>query len=178
MSGRFRSLTASEIDVRVSNVNGKGCSLLLYKTARTDSTLLDETVGPENWQCRFYEVEGVTYCSLGIRVEREDGSHDWVWKDDAGSAGSIEEEKSTASSAFKRAGFKWGVGKELYTAPFIWVPSDRCDVRQGQNGRFQCFDRFHVEKVRVEDGRITGLSIWNDQKGVRAFVWKEQGKDS
>ena len=173
MSGKFRNLTRDEIEVRVSQVNEKGCSCLLYKTARTDSTILDETVGPENWQCRFYEVAGVTYCSLGIRTT----DNEWVWKDDAGAAGSIEEEKSTASSAFKRAGFKWGLGKELYSAPFIWIPASAINIRQGRNGKYQCFDRMIVEKVRIEDGRITGLSIWNETKACRCFVWQLERRE-
>lgn len=178
MSGMFRTLRADEIEVRVAAVRENGVQLLLYKTARTDSTILDETVGSENWQCRFYEVAGATYCSLGVRFRHDDGTSEWIWKDDAGSEGNIEKEKSTASSAFKRAGFKFGIGKELYTAPFIWVPADRCEIRPGKNGRPQCFDRFHVEKVRIEDGRITAISIWNDRKACRAFVWQEQPKNA
>lgn len=173
MSRMFRDLRADEIEVRVASVTAKGASLLLYKDARCDMRILDETLGPGSWQKRFHAAKDTLFCEVGIEI---DGS--WVWKADAGSPSNQEAEKGEASDAFKRACFNWGIGRELYTAPFIWVPSDRCDVRQGQNGRWQCYDRFHVEKVRVEDGRITGLSIWNDKKGVRAFVWKEQGKDS
>lgn len=169
---RFRDLRADEIECRVSTASDKGTSLLLYKTARTDANILDETVGPENWQCRFYEVAGVTFCSLGIKAQGCDGATEWVWKDDSGSAGNIEEEKSKASDCFKRAGFKWGIGRSLYTAPFIWVPADRCNIRQGRNGRPACFDHFRVEKIRIEGGRITGLSIWNETKACRAFVWQ------
>lgn len=71
----------------------------------------------------------------------------------------------------KRAGFMLGIGRELYTAPFIWVPADKCNVKQGKNGRFQCYDNFRCEKVRIESGQITGLSIYNDTKGCRAFVF-------
>ena len=52
----FRTLHADEIECRVGSVSeGKGCSLLMYKNARVDMTLLDEVVGPENWQ-RSHEV--------------------------------------------------------------------------------------------------------------------------
>lgn len=173
MSRMFRDLRADEIEVRVASVTEKGTSLLLYKDARCDMRILDETLGPGCWQKRFYTAKDTLFCEVGIEI---DGA--WVWKADAGSPSNQEAEKGEASDAFKRACFNWGIGRELYTAPFVWVPSDRCDVRQGKNGRFQCFDRFHVEKVRIEDGRITGLSIWNDRRGVRAFVWQEQGKNS
>lgn len=70
----------------------------------------------------------------------------------------------------KRAAFKWGIGRELYTAPFIWVPKDKCNVKQGRNGKPTCFDKFSVEKIEVVDGRIAKVSIWNDTTGKRCFV--------
>lgn len=108
---KFRELRADEIECRVGTVskNGTGLSLLLYKTSRTDQDILDETVGPENWQCKFYECKGTLFCSTGIRVERDDGSHEWVWKDDAGSPSNMEAAKGEASDARKRSGFAWGM---------------------------------------------------------------------
>lgn len=64
-----------------------------------------------------------------------------------------------------------GIGRELYTAPFIWVPAEKCNVKQGKNGRMQCYDNFRCEKVRIESGQITGLSIYNDTNGCRAYVF-------
>ncbi len=71
----------------------------------------------------------------------------------------------------KRAGFMLGIGRELYTAPFIWVPTGMCDIKQGKNGRPACYDKFRCEKVRIESGQITGLSIYNDTKSLRAYVY-------
>lgn len=185
---RFRDLRADEMECRVSTASEKGCSLLIYKTARTDANILDETVGPENWQCKFYEAGGILFCSLGINVtgcagslEMKDGQINrydpmWVWKDDSGSAGNIEAEKSTASDCFKRAGFKWGIGRPLYTAPFIWVPAELCNIRTGRNGKPTCYDHFRVEKVRIDGGFITGLSIWNDSKKCRAFTYVDDSR--
>ena len=102
----FRNLKAEEIEVRVSRCNNWGVDLLLYKTARVDADILDETVGPDNWQCKFYEHKGTMFCSLGIRIQREDGTTEWVWKDDAGSPSNMESVKGEASDAFKRAAFK------------------------------------------------------------------------
>lgn len=168
---RFRDLRADEIEVRVAQCSPKGCSLLLYKTARTDANILDETVGPENWACKFYSIDGVLFCSIGIRIARDDGTYEWVWKDDCGTAGNIEKEKSTASDCFKRAGFKWSIGRELYSAPFCWVNSQNCNIKQGNNGKYQCYDRFSCEKIKIEDGVITGLAIRNDTINRRVLVW-------
>ena len=165
----FRSLRADEINVRVSQCSERGVSLLLYKTARTDADILDETVGPENWTCRFYEINGVLFCSLGVKY-KQDG--DFVFKDDCGSEGNIEKEKSTASDAFKRSGFKHGIGRELYTAPFIWVPADKCNIKPGKNSKAQCYDDFSVEKIETQDGKIQKISIWNDTTDRRVFVKK------
>ena len=73
----------------------------------------------------------------------------------------------------KRACFKWGIGRELYTAPFIWVPAEKCNIKQGKNGKFTCYDRFRVAKVAIEGGRIRGLRIVNAKTGAIAFSWKE-----
>lgn len=101
---KFRALRADEVECRIGQIskNGNGLSLLLYKDARSDMNILDETVGPDNWQCKFYEHKGTLFCSTGIRVKREDGSHDWVWKDDAGSPSNMEAAKGEASDALTK----------------------------------------------------------------------------
>jgi hypothetical protein len=171
---KFRDLTAEEIEVRVSRVTNAGVELLLYKDSRCDMRILDETVGPENWQNEFYECKGTLFCKVGILVPRGEQFREWVWKDNAGAPSNMEAQKGEASDAFKRACFTWGIGRELYTSPRIFVYADKCDkIQQGKNGKMQCYDRFHVEKVRIEDGQITGLSIWNDTTGHRCFVWQK-----
>lgn len=171
----FRSLKPDEVECRVQSVKQNGCSILLYKTARVDASVLDETVGPENWQCRFYDVNGATYCSLGIRVTRGarmtlESYDEWVWKDDAGSEGTIEKEKSTASSAFKRAGFKWGIGRELYSSPFLWIPESACRI-QNARGKYVCYDRFSVADMSVRDGKIVYLKIYNETLHRVCYEW-------
>lgn len=171
---KFRDLKAEEIEVRVSRVFDAGVELLLYKDSRCDMRILDETVGPENWQNRFYECKGTLFCKVGINVCRDAGTgyHEWVWKDNAGAPSNMEAQKGEASDAFKRACFTWGIGRELYTSPRIFVYADKCEkIQPGKNGKMQCYDQFRVEKVRIEDGQITGLSIWNDTTGHRCFTW-------
>ena len=171
---QFRDLTADDIEVRVQSVKQNGVILLLYKTARTDMSILDETVGAENWQDKFYEVKGIMFCSIGINANYENPElpDRWIWKSDAGTESNQDAEKGNASDARKRAGFAWGIGRELYTSPLIWVKADKCNI---QNGK--CYDRFAVEKIAIESKKIVGLSIINNSiksdniKDKRCFVW-------
>ena len=167
--GLFRALEPSDIECRVGVCKENGVSLLLYKTARVDADILDERFGPMGWQCNFEDHKGTLFCNVGIMAE--DGS--WVWKGDAGAPSNMEAEKGEASDAFKRACFKWGIGRELYSAPFIWVPSERCEIARGRNDKFMCRTRFSVAKVAVEDGRLTGIRIVNADTGTVVYSWKE-----
>lgn len=165
---KFRLLRADEIECRVSSCNDKGVSLLLYKTARTDANLLDETVGSENWENDFKVVDGVLYGGIGIYDQTMDR---WVWKWDAGTESNTEAEKGRASDAFKRAGFKHGIGRELYTSPFIWIPAANCEITE-RNGRKTCYDRFRVVEIGYNDkNEVNRLLICNDSKGVDVFTF-------
>ena len=142
----FPLLKASEIEVRIGTFNKdkSKCSLLLYKTARVDANVLDKVVGQFNWQKKFYELKGNIYCSVGIY---DDERKEWVWKDDCGKESQTEAEKGEASDAFKRAGFAWGIGRELYTAPMIWVDNN--------GGYYEC------SKIEYKDGEISYVEIIN-----------------
>ena len=168
----FRDIRADEIECRVQSVKKNGLFLLLYKDARTDQNILDETVGPENWACRFYEQKGILFCEVGINTNflNPELPDRWVWKADGGSESLTEAEKGACSDARKRAGFSWGIARELYTTPFIFIPSSKCDITEGG----KCFDKFEVEKIRIEGKRITALAIKNVTKGCRAFVWQKE----
>ena len=173
----FRFLTADEIEVKVKQVKENGLVCLLYKTARTDMDLLDETVTPANWENDYREIKGNLYAGIGIR--QADGSMVWKW--DCGiesrEDGEGNEKKGEASDAFKRAGFRWGIGRELYTSPFILINPDKAEIKPNSFGgktTFKCFDKFSVEKIAYDEntGRIIGLAIRNDSKNCRAFVWQ------
>ena len=172
---KFRDLRADEIECRVQSVkensdpSRSGLVLLLYKDARTDMNILDETVGSANWQDKFYEHKGILFCSLGINTNYSNSElpDRWIWKDDAGVESNTEAEKGNASDARKRAGFAWGIGRELYTAPFTWIPAEKCNIKNGK-----CYDKFIVEKIVIENKQIVALAIWNTTKNCRAFVWQ------
>ena len=167
---KFRDLRADEIECRVQSVKENGLVLLLYKDARVDMNILDETVGSENWQNKFYEHKGILFCSLGINTnfDKPDLPDRWVWKDDAGVESNTEAEKGNASDARKRAGFAWGIGRELYTAPFTRIPADKYNIKNGK-----CSDKFVVEKIIIENKQIVALAIYNTTKGCRASVWQK-----
>ena len=153
---KFRLLRADEIECRISEISKKGTSLnlLLYKTARTDADLLDEAVGSENWENDFKLVDGVLYGGIGIRCGDR-----MVWKWDAGTESNTEAEKGRASDAFKRAGFKHGIGRELYSAPRITIYNDKCSIKD-VNGKWKCYDLFEVAEITYdEQERINGLVI-------------------
>lgn len=159
---KFRDLRADEIECRVQSVKENGLVLLLYKDARVDMNILDETVGSSNWQREHYECKGNLFCRVGIRGD------EWVWKSDCGTESNTEAQKGEASDSFKRACFNWGIGRELYTSPFTWIPADKCNIKNGK-----CYDKFVVEKIIIENKQITALAIWNTTKNCRAFVWQK-----
>ena len=169
---KFRALRADEIDCRVSTVTNKGVSLLLYKDARCDMNILDETVGPENWQRRHSRDNANCIVSIW-----DDQKEMWVEKEDTGTESNTEKEKGLASDSFKRACFNWGIGRELYTAPFIWVDAGSCkidslgtDKRSGKE-KFTCMDRFEVAVIGYDENRcISKLSVRNASR--RAIVYK------
>lgn len=176
---KFRELEASEIECRIGQISksGKGLTLLLYKNARTDADILDETVGPENWQCDFYEQKGTLFCKVGINVCRDAGTgyHEWVWKADAGSPSNMEAQKGEASDAFKRACYKWGIGRALYSSPFIWIDSKNCKIKEGSDGRRRCYDTFSVAKIKYHEGEIVGLAIRNDDSCRIVYTYVRDG---
>lgn len=156
MNPMFRDLTADEIEVRVASVTPKGVSLLLYKDARVDQNILDETVTPWNWM-RSHSRDNAN-CTVSIWDEKK---QQWISKEDTGVESFTEKEKGLASDSFKRACFNWGIGRELYTAPFIWVKKEDCTKHEQKDGKWKCGDSFVVESISIKDKRIVDISIKN-----------------
>ena len=157
----FRLLNPDEIECRVQQVNSRYVKLLLYKTARTDAALLDETVGSMNW-CNDYKIiDGKMYCGIGIRDKE---TLQWVWKWNCGVESNMEAAKGEASDALKRAGFLWGCGTELYSAPDISVPIERTTAKDGR-----CYDNFEVTSITYDNAQninslvisLNGEPVWN-----------------
>lgn len=165
---KFRYLEAEDIECRVNTVSEKGCSLLLYKDARCDMKILDETVGAENWQRSHELINGNLFCNVSI-YDEDKGI--WVTKQDVGTESYTEKEKGQASDAFKRACFNWGIGRELYTAPFIWINADSVTLKEKprQNGQYTTYDKFRVTQIVVIEGEIKALAIKNDSLNKMVF---------
>lgn len=163
----FRKLQADEIDCRVGTATEKGVSLLMYKDARVDMRLLDEVVGCMNWKREHEIINGNLYCTVSIynAVTKE-----WVSKQDVGVESNTEKEKGQASDAFKRACFNWGIGRELYTCPFIWVTLRDDEWRFGTNGKKSPKTSFKVTDIEYQDDKVSYLRIVDD-KGMERFKW-------
>lgn len=170
---KFRDLTANEIEVRASRITNAGVELLLYKDARTDMSILDETFGMTGWRNSYQSINGELFCTIEIWDAEKS---QWIAKQSNGTPSNMEAEKGRASDACKRACFMLGIGRELYTAPRIFVYADKCrKIQQGKNGKMQCYDHFSVAKIKVVDGRIVGLAIRNDDTGKVVFTHVEDG---
>ena len=160
MGRLFRFLRADEIDCRIGSITDSGLSLLLYKDARCDMNILDETFGPFGWQ-RHHSRDNAN-CIVSVYDEQKG---EWIEKEDTGTESNTEALKGIASDSFKRACFNWGIGRELYTAPFIWITASNCKI---ENKR--CKDKFRVVEIGYnERGEINRLLISNDTKGVDVF---------
>ena len=150
----FRLLRADEIDVRVSQVTEKNVMLLLYKDARCDMNILDETVGPMNWKREH--LRDNANCIVSIW---DDDKKQWIGKEDTGTESNTEAEKGLASDSFKRACFNWGLGRELYTAPSLFFPLEKTKAKKNTQGRWQCYDRFVVTEINYDGRQITSVKI-------------------
>ncbi|MBR1677298.1 MAG: hypothetical protein IJ706_08325 [Clostridia bacterium] len=165
----FRKLTAEEIDARVATVSDKGCSLLLYKDARVDQNILDETFGIFGWQRRHEIIGDNLYCTVSVK-NPETG--EWVSKQDVGTESYTEKEKGQASDSFKRACFNLGIGRELYTAPFIWINAGDVNIVKGNNGKPTTYDRFYVTDIGYDErGAINYLVIYKQKPNVKVYTY-------
>lgn len=95
-----------------------GCECVAYIDARQVMDLLDDVMGPGNWQDEYRNVAGNVYCDLSIRIGDE-----WVSKSDCGTESTFESAKGQASDAFKRAAVKWGIGRFLYRLDSVRLKS-------------------------------------------------------
>ena len=159
----IRLLQADEIECRTGVVNEKGLSLLLFKDARVDQRILDEIFTPFGWKRTHQNIEGNLYCTVEVwDAEKKQ----WIAKQDVGVSGRWEKEKAEASDSFKRACFNWGIGRELYSAPFIWVPNGVARIEKKKDA-YTTPDHFSVHSISYNGQReITGLVIINNKGQV------------
>lgn len=178
----IRLLRADEIECRIAVIKENGISLLLYKDARVDQRILDEVFGPFGWKRSHESIDGNLYCTVSIR---DSETKEWIDKQDVGTSGYAEQEKSQASDSFKRACFNVGIGRELYSAPFIWIPKEMLNIQKREENRggkkeekLYCNDRFSVSEIAYDDNRAIAYLVIVNDKGKEVFRWaaKTKGK--
>ena len=176
MEYKFRTLKAEEIDCRVSQIASNWLTLLLYKDARVDQNILDETVGCMNWQKSYLRENANCIVSLWDEDKKQ-----WVSKEDTGTESFSEAEKGLASDSFKRACFNWGIGRELYTSPSIIIFPRQDMAKKGQdseffekgvdskgNPKYDTKTRFWVEYIDYDENRnIVDLIIRDNKNNIR-----------
>lgn len=152
----IRTLKPNEIECRIGMVSDKGVSLLLYKNARVDMQILDECFGIFGWKRSHSCIDGKLFCTVEVR---DPNTGEWITKEDVGVSAFTEKEKSQASDAFKRAAVNIGIGRELYTAPFIWIASSKVNIKK-RGDKLYCNDRFAVGSIEYNENReISALTI-------------------
>lgn len=172
MEQMIRLLKPEEIECRVATINEKGLSLLLFKDARVDQKILDEIFTPFGWKRTHQSIDGNLYCTVEI-WDRE--KQQWIAKQDVGTTSYAEKEKGQASDSFKRACFNIGIGRELYTAPFIWVPFMNANI-QKKGDRYITSDHFSVTSIAYNAQReITELVISNN-RGQKVYEMKQKAQ--
>lgn len=166
----IRLLKTDEIECRVSVIKENGLSLLLYKDARVDQRILDESFGPFGWKRSHQSIEGNLYCTVEI-YDKETG--EWIAKQDVGTMSYSEKEKGQASDSFKRACFNWGIGRELYTAPFIWIPAGKAPI-QKKNDKFYCNEHFSVDRIGYNSEREINCLVIVNERGKTVYEMKQE----
>ena len=171
---KFRPLRADEIEVRQGSTGSGFISLLLYKTARTDTILLNETVGNENWTNDIKVIGGNLWSGIGIWNE-DRGDYTWKWS--VGTESNVEKVKGEDSDSFKRAGYRWGIGIELYTSPTIRVWANKGHYTPKSDGK-GTWDTFRVASIEYDGlGHITKLSIANTSSNKLVFTYGYADKE-
>lgn len=175
----IRTLKANEIATRVQSIHsynqqGKdkvGVMILLYKDARVDMSILDEVYGRNNWQRTHEVINGNLFCNIDIWDKEKKC---WVRKQDVGTESNTQKEKGQASDSFKRAGINVGIGRELYTAPTIFIELNNTEysVDSKKNIKVKPKTRFKVKNIEYNANReISKLQIV-DTKNIVRFEMK------
>jgi hypothetical protein len=165
----IRLLKVNEIECRVQSTKKSGtrfgCILLLYKDARCDMKILDETFGVLGWERKHEVINNNLFCTVRVWDEIR---QQWVSKQDVGTESNTEKEKGQASDSFKRACFNLGIGRELYSSPFIWVELKEDEVTEKDGKVFLKPNiKFNVKSITYIDKEIATLEIEDNKHVVR-----------
>ncbi len=169
---KIRTLYPDEIEVKTQTVKKTGASVVLYKDSRVDMNILDETFGTMGWKNEHSVIDGKTFCTISLW---DDEKNEWVTKSNVGSLDSgapgAAKVKGEISDSFKRAATVVGIGRELYTSPFIWIDSSKIEISEN-NGRFNVRTDMRVNVIEYDENRrINKLEIVNAKTGAPIFRW-------
>lgn len=164
---KIRLLVPNEVECRVQQVTSKGTALvLLYKDARVDMRILDETFGATNWQ-RHHSRDNAN-CTISVWCDEK---KQWIEKEDTGTESQTEAAKGLASDSFKRAGFNWGIGRELYDAPTIFIKLNQDEITTNKSGKPATYAKFRVAEMGYNESskEFSLLKIVDDKGRVRFY---------
>ena len=171
---KIRTLFPDEIEVKVQSVKQNGLVAVLYKDSRVDMNILDETFGTMGWKNTHEVIDGKTFCTISLWDKEK---NEWVTKSNVGSldsnngSGGSAKVKGEISDSFKRAATVVGIGRELYTSPFIWIGSDKVEIT-GNNGKFYCRTEMRVNLIEYDENRrVSKLEIVNSKTGAPVYRW-------
>jgi hypothetical protein len=131
--------------------------------------ILDEVFGILGWEREHQVIDGNLYCTIRVWDEQHNR---WVSKQDVGTESMTEKEKGQASDSFKRACFNLGIGRELYSSPFIWIKLNPDEINSSNGkARLNFGVEFHVKEIEYSQSsrEITRLVIV-DKKGTVRFT--------
>ena len=176
-------LTPADVELRVAQIQqtkyGNYVTLLCYKDARCDMNILDEVFGRTNWKRTHEILNGNLFCIVSVWDEEK---QQWVPKEDVGTESNTEATKGMASDSFKRACFNIGIGRELYTAPFIWIGADKFKLTQ-KNNKYTTYDKFVVSSIEIQERAgiwtnsfISDLEIINERTGATVYKMHANGQ--
>lgn len=161
MNDNYNELKPEEISCRIQQVNEGGVSLLLYITSRAAQKKLDEKYGELSWSDDYKMVGDDRFCFITV-----DTGEKLITRGDVGTESYTEKVKGQSSDAFKRACVKFGIGRELYSAPRIFIENKYVKIKKNKNDKFVTYDTFTVRSITYKNGIIDGLVIQNQDLNV------------
>lgn len=127
-----------------------------YKDARADMIRLDEVVWPFNWKREHTRDNKNCIVSIWDEWKLE-----WISKEDTGTESNTEKEKGLASDSFKRACVNWGIGRELYEFPTIFVTLEENEFYLDKDWNAKATNAFKIKewkwKTKYTDWKLEKL---------------------
>ena len=167
----FRNLDADEIECRPQQIakDGTWASLLLYTNARMCMNLLDEKYGIMGWQRTYCSICDQLFCTIEIW----DNEHSrWIKKQDIGTESNIDAEKGRVSDAFKRACVSVGIGRELYSAPQIFITLNEDEITSNRNSvKLKAKVHYSVKSIEYNDKNEIKSLIIIDKNGTERYSY-------